>query len=393
MKKIFTLIVMLAATLGMQAQDTWTIAGVKALVGSGWDATDTNNDMTAEGSVFKLVKTDVMLKAGSYQYKVLKNHAWDEAYGDPNADNNDKNAVLSVTEDAAYKVTFTFDPNKPDTEAKVSAVAEKTGAYVAPEGGSTWTVAGVQELCGSNWDPADTGNDMVLSTGTVYKWTKENVALDKGKSYGFKVCADHDWTESYGGAAGGQQTDNYMISVDKPGLYTVEISFDATEHTISVTTTWTADHQFADDVWTIVGVEALTGHNWVPNDDWDQVKDNDMTKVDEGEYELVRKNVALLQDTEYEYKAALNHSWSVSIPEGMGNNKFTFEEEDGTYDVTFVLFADSKSLDASASKSTGIESVKVLIQKSAPIYNLQGQRVSGNYRGIAIQNGKKVVVK
>ena len=96
MKKIFTLIVMLAATLGMQAQDTWTIAGVKALVGSGWDATDTNNDMTANGSVFTLVKTDVMLKAGSYQYKVVKNHAWDEAYGDPNADNNDKNAVLTV---------------------------------------------------------------------------------------------------------------------------------------------------------------------------------------------------------------------------------------------------------------------------------------------------------
>jgi hypothetical protein len=54
---------------------------------------------------------------------------------------------------------------------------------------------------------------------------------------------------------------------------------------------------------------------------------------------------------------------------------------------------ETKTVDASAEISSGIESVKVLIQKSAPIYNLQGQRISGNYRGIAIQNGRKVVVK
>ena len=44
--------------------------------------------------------------------------------------------------------------------------------------------------------------------------------------------------------------------------------------------------------------------------------------------------------------------------------------------------------------ATGIETIKAIQEKSnAPIYNLQGQRISGNYRGIAIQNGKKVVVK
>ena len=37
MKKIFTLIVMLAAVLGMQAQDTWTIAGDEALMGESWN--------------------------------------------------------------------------------------------------------------------------------------------------------------------------------------------------------------------------------------------------------------------------------------------------------------------------------------------------------------------
>lgn len=42
----------------------------------------------------------------------------------------------------------------------------------------------------------------------------------------------------------------------------------------------------------------------------------------------------------------------------------------------------------------GIESVKILAAKSnAPIYNLAGQRVSNGFKGLAIQNGKKIVVK
>ena len=44
--------------------------------------------------------------------------------------------------------------------------------------------------------------------------------------------------------------------------------------------------------------------------------------------------------------------------------------------------------------TSGISTVKALNTVSnAPIYNLQGQRISSNYRGIAIQNGRKVVVK
>ena len=44
--------------------------------------------------------------------------------------------------------------------------------------------------------------------------------------------------------------------------------------------------------------------------------------------------------------------------------------------------------------TTGIAAIKAIKEKSnAPIYNLQGQRVSNNFRGIAIQNGKKFAVK
>lgn len=45
--------------------------------------------------------------------------------------------------------------------------------------------------------------------------------------------------------------------------------------------------------------------------------------------------------------------------------------------------------------TTGISSVKrtYVRTKDAPRYNLSGQRVSGSYKGIVIQNGRKFVAK
>lgn len=40
MKKIFTLIALCMAAIGMQAQDSWTVAGSGTLLGSTWDVND-----------------------------------------------------------------------------------------------------------------------------------------------------------------------------------------------------------------------------------------------------------------------------------------------------------------------------------------------------------------
>ena len=42
---------------------------------------------------------------------------------------------------------------------------------------------------------------------------------------------------------------------------------------------------------------------------------------------------------------------------------------------------------------TGISTVKAAANTNAPIYNLAGQKVNNSYKGIAIQNGKKFMVK
>jgi hypothetical protein len=375
MKKIFTLIVMLTAAIGMQAQDTWTVAGTEALLGSGWSVEDTNNDMTStDGTIFTLVKKDVALKGGGkYEFKVVKNHSWDEAYPG-------ENALIEIAEDGAYTVTFTFNAETKE----VSSAAEKTGE--ASFGETTWTIAGVAAICGSEWDPKDTSNDLKSTDGVNYTIVKTDLVLEAGVSYAFKVVGDHDWGEAYPG-------DNYTFTVNETGKYTVTIKFNKDSKEISVETEKTGDAVIAEKTWTIAGVEALMGSNWDNTD-----TNNDMTNMGDGTYQLVKKNVEMEAEKAYEFKVLANHSWGENYgADGVadGPNVTISVETAGTYDVTFVWNPESKELYATADAANpeSVNSLKNDLMVNAAVYNLQGQRVKANFRGIAIKNGRKVVIK
>lgn len=387
MKKIFTLIVMLAATLGMQAQDTWTVTGVPALCGESWDPTIEANDMTtADGKNYTWTKQNVAMKAGTaYGFKVVKNHSWDnQAFGGAAGGQESDNYEIKVDENGAYTVTITFVFD--EENSTISHEAVRTGDAEFEE--TTYTVAGVAVLCGVEWNPEATDNDMVSTDGGVtYTWTKQNVPLEGGVGYGFKICEDHAWTTAYGDDEGG----NYMLTVNEDGEYTVVITFTVETKTISVETTKTADHDFGEKTWTIAGVAALMGSDWDPSD-----TNNDMTKVEDGIYMLVKNNVSLLGATEYTFKVLSNHSWTENYgADGVagGDNVVLMVDEDGNYDVTFVFMVESKIVTADAQISAGIKNVKGENAGKAAIYNLQGQRVAAGFRGVAIQNGKKVVMK
>ena len=377
MKKIFTLIVMLAATLGMQAQDTWTVAGQKAILGVDWAPSDATNDMTSTDDVnFTLTKTGMMVKAGNYGYKVVKNHAWDEAYP---ADN----AVLPIAEDGEYTIVFSFNATTHDVDAQ----ATKTGAYVGPTT-SDWIVAGAKELLGVEWSADAEENKMTTEDGKIYKLVKTGVALNVETPYPFKFVQNGSWLGNMGEGALGDtgMGGNFELYVDAPGIYTV--TFTANEETMigTVSAVKTGDAEFGEKTWTICGEKDLCGSDWNPED-----TSNDMEKVDEGVFELTRANVEL-KAKDYSYKVAANHSWGESYGNESGQNQVLTVTADGTYDVTFSFIVATKTLDAGY-ETTGIEAVTVKIKPSAAIYNLQGQRVTSNYRGIAIMDGRKVVMK
>ena len=381
MKKIFTLIVMMCAALGMQAQDTWTVAGSKALLGVNWDPAATENDMTnVGGTKFQLVKQGVMLAVGVYEYKFVKNHTWDAAEGGGGFP--DENLSLEITEDGEYTVTFICD----EDELTYDATPVKTGEYVAPAEAETWTVAGVGPLCGSDWTPGDTNNDMTSEDGVNYTWTKEGCQLEKGVEYGFKVVADHSWDVAY-------PANNYMLSVAENGEYTVTITFNKDTKEVNAEAVKTANWTPGAKIWTIAGSNAnILGSSWDQTD-----TNNDMTDMGDGTFELRKKNITLEEGDQIEYKVLANHSWTENYGldgEAGGENLIeTFEA--GTFDVVFVWNPETRELYVTTEEpdTTAINEVKTAKTNSAVIYNLQGQRVEAGFRGIAIKNGRKVVMK
>ena len=118
---------------------------------------------------------------------------------------------------------------------------------------------------------------------------------------------------------------------------------------------------------------------------------NDMTKVDEGYYELVKRNVNL-EAKDYQFKVCANHGWGESYGDN-GNDMVLTVENAGTYNVTFTFLSESKTLSADLVIASGITAVSVKAVPSAPMFNLQGQRVTSSFRGIAIKNGRKMIVK
>lgn len=323
-----------------------------------------------------------MLKADKYEYKACANGGWDTAV--PQSGNME----LMIEADGAYTVVFTL-ANATDPESRVlSAEPTKTGEYVGPTE-DTWIVAGVEDLMGSFWKGDDQNNKMTTEDGKIYKLTKTQVPLNIETPYEYKFVQNESaWYGNLEGIVSKENGNgNFQIFVTEPGEYTVEWTLNTETWTQQIQTTKTGEHEFGEKTWTICGVADLCGAEWDPS-----YTDNDMEKVDEGVFELTRYSLALV-NKDYEYKVAANHSWGESYGNESGQNQVLTVAAEGTYDVTFSFIVSTKTLSAEYAEATAIEKVTVKALPAATLYNLQGQRVSGNYRGLVIRNGVKVVLK
>jgi len=83
-----------------------------------------------------------------------------------------------------------------------------------------------------------------------------------------------------------------------------------------------------EHTYTVAGVAALVGEAWNP-----AATANDMTKQADGTYQLVKENVTLNKDTEYEYKVAIDHDWGHGEA---GENSKLIVEKGGIYNITFT---------------------------------------------------------
>ena len=141
--------------------------------------------------------------------------------------------------DATHTACLTVDPLFVDAANGNLALAEGSPALTAGTDGkaigdprwapvveepvepeATWTVAGSPAaLFGTEWDPANTANDMNKQEDGTYKWEKTDVEL-AASSIEFKVAKNHAWTEAYPGS-------NYKLAIAESGKYTITITFNA----------------------------------------------------------------------------------------------------------------------------------------------------------------------
>jgi hypothetical protein len=141
--------------------------------------------------------------------------------------------------------------------------------------------------------------------------------------------------------------------------------------------------------WTVAGNAEICGSAWDPSD-----TKNDMTKDTDGIFKLVRTGVEIAEAKDYFFKVVADHSWdNENYGNAEGKDQVLNIPAVGTYDITFTFNEETKETGATATVSTGIKTVSLKSAKTAAIYNLQGQRIDQNYRGIAIMDGKKVVMK
>ena len=239
----------------------------------------------------------------------------------------------------------------------------------------TWTVAGTQPLTDKTWDPTDPNGDMTPDGNGVgvSSYERNDIVLEKGINYEFKVVKNHAWGEEY-------PEKNYVITVDETAKYHVKIFFNTTTHEVFHEINKTGEGQASEKVYSVIGDI---------NGSWDT--DTDMTKGEDGLYKAVFTNVA---EGTYKFKVRVNHDWGENYGGGDdkdGNSVITVTSNGSTVTVTFN--AETKAVKAIISPATGIATAKIVNMNNTQLYNVAGQKVTSSYKGLVIVNGKKMIQK
>ena len=142
-----------------------------------------------------------------------------------------------------------------------------------------------------------------------------------------------------------QGTYTNIIFNNGNGTQTADLNWVAEEYYVYCSEVWTTQTSVEAvlkrwiGTWTIVGEAALLGVDWDP-----AYVGYDMQLQENGTLQYVLENTLLFAKT-YEYKAAKDHNWDVSVPQN--NNQLSINK-DGFYNVTFTLNPFTSTLTAGA---------------------------------------------
>lgn len=417
------------------ATDTYTVAGSSTqLFGAEWNYSEgSGNDMTkGEGTstVYTKSYANVALSAGNIEYKVFK--AYNNSTTFPA-----ENAILNIATMGMYNVTFTFDASTNE----VSAVAERQGDIPLTY---SYVLAGSTAVTGYDWDFSGEKNVMTAKGDGTYTLTVEDKTLEVGDNDGFKVVK----LGTYGGNV--YETtwipdgmgNNKTVAIGEKGIYTITFTYDpapgaandgiaysATPTQIEVpaisatgyatySSAYALDFTYvtAFNAYIATGLDAQKQVVMAPA----QQKvpaETGLVLAAEGGCEATLVPVAASASAIVD-NLLVAHVAAGDVAASAGSEyRYVLAKKDdevGFYKLATTLNLPAnraylQTTEALATNSTGKVSLifdddettninaltlgRSALDPTQPMYNISGQRVGNDYKGIVIQNGKKYVNK
>ena len=313
-------------TRAASAVTTYTVAGAvlggagseeAGFFGEKWDPTNTANDMTeAEGGIFIKKYEDLELSVCQIQFKVVENHAWDNAYPSDNYQ-------LMVSKAGKYDLTITFNPEGNTVNAQLDA--KNTEPEI-----TSMEIRGT--FPGMGWN--DEGAvPMTLVAGSTTQWTAtmENVVVE-GQTYEYKAFANNA-TDGYQLPAEGNKNFAFGTEAYPAGTYNLTFNVDTQENSLTLTA------QKVEDPEPVINSMEIRGT--FPGMSWDAEGAVAMSLVDGSTtiWTVTLENVEV-EAKAYEYKAFANQETTGYQLPAEGNESLEFGTEQlpaGKYNLTFIV--------------------------------------------------------
>ena len=321
---------------------TLTVAGSQTeILGSSWGQTDASNDMTtSDGVNYTLSFTDVNVTAGNYEFKVVQDHAWSNAWP---SSNKVYNIGFTGLADVVYSFNvITKDVTVDVTEKSVTPVTPNyyiTGDNGLGLGGFSYQQQNLRTMTYDDANDVYTYSYNVQTAGTYYfafadgggtDWNNFNSSHRFGPTSGNESVTLGSWATTQKGGG------SYFVNVDA-GPVTITLDVANMRYKVEGTAPVIAPDFY------VVGNDT----NIFPNG-WSTGSENQMTE-NNGTFTWSANNVHLDAGTTYDYKVhGSDNSWYPS-----GSNATFNVNVTGSYNVVFTF------------DGTNVNAVPTLIQADA----------------------------
>lgn len=198
-----------SATTALLRGNPYYLVGSGAELGS-WDL---SRAILMDGDSLEL-----HLPASAYEFKVFPhNTSWDNEMGYTSVNLNCSSNGLIKGASNSNNIKFIIEQEDIVNVKVVDGQICVTGVFGTEVAVTGYSVVGDSTLFGVEYDTEDTRTEMTLQADGSWTYTMDSVYLTKGKSYNYKITANHTWSvDQYP-----KEGSSYSLHVNKTGWYSV----------------------------------------------------------------------------------------------------------------------------------------------------------------------------